>query len=85
MTWVEKYGSRITAAHVKDIAPAGQNADEDGWADLGSGVLDWPALTAALQAKGVDLFIMEHDNPSDMTRFASNSILAFKSYMGDQA
>ncbi|MEX0365211.1 MAG: sugar phosphate isomerase/epimerase family protein [Ruegeria sp.] len=78
--WIETYGHRITAAHVKDIAPDGQNADEDGWSDLGRGIVDWAGLTASLRSKGVTLFIMEHDNPSDDARFARNSIETFKSF-----
>ncbi len=85
MEWIKTYGHRITAAHVKDIAPNGQNLDEDGWADLGLGMLDWGALMAALQGKKVSLFIMEHDNPSDMARFARNSITAFQTMIGVHA
>jgi sugar phosphate isomerase/epimerase len=29
--WIARYAPRITAAHLKDIAPAGQNANEDGY------------------------------------------------------
>ena len=46
-----KLGSRITAIHVKDIAPAGQMLDEDGWADVGTGTLDWKRLIADATAK----------------------------------
>ena len=46
--WLNRYRSRLTSAHVKDLAPEGQNPDEDGWADVGSGVLDWPVLWRAL-------------------------------------
>ncbi len=70
---IEKYGSRILAAHVKDIAPAGEKSDEDGWADVGEGTMDWSAYMAALRAAGCKYFIMEHDNPSDDTRFAKSS------------
>ncbi len=76
--WITRYGDRITAAHVKDIAPAGQNRDEDGWADLGQGVVDWKGLMPALRAAGCRHFIMEHDNPSDHRRFASGSIATAK-------
>ena len=41
LKWIAEYGPRITAVHVKDIAPAGQNANEDGWADVGHGTVDW--------------------------------------------
>ena len=49
LAWIEKYKDRITAAHVKDIAPAGENTDEDGWADVGHGTVDWKAIMAALR------------------------------------
>jgi len=78
LQWINRYKDRITAAHVKDIAPAGECEDEDGWADVGHGTLDWPGLTAALRAAGVDLFVMEHDNPSDTERFARRSITSFQ-------
>jgi sugar phosphate isomerase/epimerase len=77
--WIKRYGGRITAVHVKDIAPAGGKTDEDGWADVGQGTVAWAKLVPALRAVGVNLFIMEHDNPADATRFAASSIQYFKS------
>lgn len=71
--WVEKFSGRILAAHVKDRAPAGENSDEDGWADVGYGVMDWDAISAALTAAQVPLYILEHDKPSDHERFAHRS------------
>ena len=71
---IAQYGDRIIAAHVKDRAPAGQNANEDGWADAGHGTLDWPGHFSALEAAGCDLFIMEHDKPADDNRFASRAL-----------
>jgi sugar phosphate isomerase/epimerase len=76
LEWIKIYGNRITAVHVKDIAPAGQNADEDGWADVGHGTLDWKGLMAALKGTGVKYFVIEHDNPKDDRRFAERSIAA---------
>ena len=55
--WVKTFGKRLTAVHVKDIAPAGQNADEDGWADVGQGMVDWKGLMAALRSTDVKYFI----------------------------
>lgn len=75
--WINRHTDRITTAHVKDIAPEGECTDEDGWADVGHGTLDWPAIMAALRAAGVDLFVMEHDKPNDVNRFARRSIDAF--------
>ena len=79
VAWMDKLGSRITAIHVKDIAPEGQNADEDGWADVGQGTLDWKKLLADAKAKTTTTyFVMEHDKPSDAIRFAKRSIAAVK-------
>lgn len=79
LSWIQNYADRITTAHVKDIAPAGDCADEDGWADVGHGTMDWAAIASALRGVGVDVFVMEHDNPSDIDRFAKRSIETFKS------
>jgi sugar phosphate isomerase/epimerase len=78
METIRKHGPRIRAAHVKDIAPAGQNADQDGWCDVGDGTVPWPSLLAALKAAGTTYFVMEHDNPKDHRQFASRSIAAVK-------
>lgn len=80
LAWIAKYADRITAAHVKDIAPAGEKADEDGWADVGSGVMDWPALAKALESTQARLLVMEHDNPSDDARFAAASLAAARKF-----
>jgi sugar phosphate isomerase/epimerase len=82
LAWMDKLGSRITAIHVKDIAPAGQKLDEDGWADVGHGTLDWKQLLADAKAKTkVQYFVAEHDKPSDPIRFARNSIASVKQWM----
>ncbi|WP_299808660.1 sugar phosphate isomerase/epimerase [uncultured Roseibium sp.] len=80
LEWIDRHADRITTAHVKDIAPEGECLDEDGWADVGHGTLDWKAIMAALRSAGVNLFVMEHDKPSDFDRFASRSIDAFRTY-----
>jgi sugar phosphate isomerase/epimerase len=80
MAWIADHGDRITAVHVKDIAPEGTNTDEDGWSDVGDGTVDWPALMAALRATPARHFIMEHDNPSDATRFAERSLAAARRF-----
>jgi sugar phosphate isomerase/epimerase len=80
LAWIERHKHRITAAHVKDIAPVGQNKDEDGWSDVGHGTVDWKTIMAALRKIGVRHFIMEHDNPKDDARFATRSIASAKSF-----
>jgi sugar phosphate isomerase/epimerase len=83
-TWLERYSGRVATLHVKDIAPAGEKRDEDGWADVGDGTLDWPELFAAGRRAGATLMIAEHDNPSDFERFATRSLAAMRSYAGDR-
>jgi sugar phosphate isomerase/epimerase len=78
LAWIAANAGRITAAHVKDIAPKGENLNEDGWADVGHGTVDWPAIMAALRGVGVTQFVMEHDNPSDHARLSARSIAAAK-------
>lgn len=79
--WFDKYGDRITAVHVKDIAPAGEAIDEDGWADVGQGVLNWDELIKTVQSKTkAQYFVAEHDKPSDAVRFATRSIAAAKNW-----
>jgi sugar phosphate isomerase/epimerase len=80
MAWIETYKNRITAAHVKDIAPVGQNVDQDGWCDVGDGTVDWKTLLAALSGIGVRHLVMEHDNPKDHVAFATRSIAAVKGF-----
>ncbi|WP_416796761.1 sugar phosphate isomerase/epimerase family protein [Ciceribacter azotifigens] len=80
LAWIESYGKRISAVHVKDIAPAGQNADEDGWADVGHGTVDWKGIVDALKAHPVRHYIVEHDNPNDLGRLITRSIASFNSY-----
>jgi sugar phosphate isomerase/epimerase len=81
LAWIDEYGTRIVIAHVKDIAPAGQAEDEDGWADVGHGTLDWPGFIKALKEKtATRLYVMEHDNPSDAARFARRSLEAARKF-----
>lgn len=77
--WLQRYRSRLTSAHVKDIAPAGQNQDEDGWADVGAGVLDWQDLWQACRAAGARWMVVEHDKPKDPVRTARASFAFLKS------
>ncbi len=78
--WIEKHGARIISVHVKDIAPKGTCLDEDGWADVGQGVMDWKGIFAVLKTRSkCKSFVMEHDNPGDVIRFASRSIEGAKS------
>jgi sugar phosphate isomerase/epimerase len=74
LEWIRTMGNRITAVHVKDISPAGENKDEDGWADVGHGTVDWKGLMVALKGTKAKYYVMEHDNPKDDKRFAERSL-----------
>lgn len=81
IAWLEKVGQRLIAVHVKDVAATGQNLDEDGWADVGYGTLPWKDLLNLVTAKTTArYFVAEHDNPSDVARFATRSIATVNSF-----
>lgn len=77
--FIKRYANVITIVHIKDIAKKGENEDEDGWADIGSGTIDWPKMMAAIKATRCTHFVMEHDKPKDFERFAKRSIAYLKS------
>ena len=77
--WLSRYAGRIPVVHVKDVAKPGENLDEDGFADVGEGTMDWPGLWKAAVAAGSGLMIAEHDAPSDWRRFALTSAKAMRS------
>jgi sugar phosphate isomerase/epimerase len=79
--WMERYRNRIVSAHVKDIAPQGQNEEQDGWADVGSGVLDWRDLWQAARTAGARWMVIEHDKPANPAESARASY-EFISKMG---
>jgi len=79
--WLQRYRDRLVSVHVKDIAPTGQNEDEDGWADVGAGVLDWRDLWQACRDAGARWMVVEHDKPKDPARCARASF-AFLQSMG---
>lgn len=85
LSWIERYADRLISVHIKDLAPEGECVDEDGWADVGYGTMDWPALMKALDNTAMQYRVMEHDNPNDHHRFASRSIETVKSIMENPA
>lgn len=78
--FVRTYRNRLVAVHLKDLAPEGENADEDGWADVGHGVLNWTELFPLVTSSTAKHLILEHDNPADDARFASRSITAANNF-----
>ena len=54
---IDKLAGRVKLLHLKDAAPDGKMTD------VGSGLLDFPAIIAAGRAAGVEHFFVEHDFP----------------------
>jgi sugar phosphate isomerase/epimerase len=78
--WVKRYAGRMPLVHVKDIAPVGEKSDEDGWADVGTGILRWSMLWPLCVASGAEIMVAEHDNPKDFDRFARVTGAAMQTY-----
>lgn len=62
-----RHRRRFPALHVKDMAPDG------GFADVGSGTLDFAAMFDKAHAGGVKQWLVEHDTPKDPFATARNS------------
>lgn len=62
---LQSHAGRCPRVHCKDLAPAGENEDQMGFADVGHGTLDWSALLPAAQAAGAEWYIVEHDLPKE--------------------
>jgi len=61
--FIRQLGARLPMLHLKDYRP-GPGA-EITFAELGTGVVDFPPLLAAAQAAGVSWYIVEQDEPSE--------------------
>jgi sugar phosphate isomerase/epimerase len=79
--WIDRYADRLAAVHAKDIAPDGPRRREDGWCTLGRGIVGWGTLLPALRER-CDLFIFEHDNPSDYLETLRASLQAMRAGLG---
>jgi sugar phosphate isomerase/epimerase len=76
--WMARYRPLVVSAHVKDIARRGENEDQDGWADVGAGVLDWHDLWRACRNAGARWMVVEHDKPADPAKSVANSYAFLK-------
>ncbi|MEV0318355.1 sugar phosphate isomerase/epimerase [Streptomyces sp. NPDC050658] len=66
-TYFVRHPRRFPALHVKDMAPDG------GFADVGSGTLDFAAMFRPAHVGGVRQWLVEHDSPADPFATARNS------------
>jgi sugar phosphate isomerase/epimerase len=69
--WLRRLKGYLVSAHVKDV---GADSDvEEGWQNVGAGLLVWPILLDAAMQSGAQSFVVEHDNPPDPLEFAKRS------------
>ena len=61
--YVSRFNGQLFAVHAKDNAPEGTAEEQGGFATLGEGVLDWDSILPAIEAAGVEWYIIEHDMP----------------------
>ena len=78
LSWLNRLGHRLGAVHIKDLAHPGECKNEDGWADVGHGILDWSALSAAVGRSSAAYRVVEHDDPLDDRRFANRSMATLR-------
>ncbi len=71
---LQRYAGRCPRIHVKDVAAAGQNEDQMGFADVGYGTIDWTKLLKAAKAAGGEWYIVEHDLPKDPAQTVQRSL-----------
>lgn len=79
--FLARYRGRCPRVHLKDLAPPGENRDEEGWADVGYGTLEWSRLLPAAREAGAEWLIVEHDAPRDPLRTISRSLATLKAFM----
>lgn len=78
LEWLKRFRTRLISAHIKDVDA---DADfEEGWRNLGSGLLVWPILFKAAVECGARTLVVEHDNPPDPAEFARRSFAYLSRY-----
>lgn len=83
---LKRLHGRIYAVHAKDnvegmVGFKMEDYDkipESGFADVGSGVLDWQEIIPAVYASGAELYLIEHDNPNDAAQTLANGMKFLK-------
>jgi sugar phosphate isomerase/epimerase len=71
-TYIKKYAGRVPLLHIKD-----RKANGD-FAEIGTGLLNWPEIFSAAETNGVQHYIVEQDvcpgNPLDSARLSLNNL-----------
>lgn len=71
VAYLKKYAGRVEILHLKDMA----DDEEQSFAEVGAGILDWPAIDEAARAAGVQYYCVEQDvcpgNPLESARLSA--------------
>lgn len=70
--WLQRLKAHLVSVHIKDVG-SDPNV-EDGWQDVGKGLLVWPILLRAAVRYGAQSFVVEHDSPPEPEAFARRSL-----------
>lgn len=73
LAWMDRLSNRLASIHIKDMAPEGENLEEDGWCDFGTGTLDLQAFWTKAHALHAAPVVVEHDKPSRPGHFAKQA------------
>ena len=77
--YIRKYAGRQRILHVKDMADDAERS----FAEVGSGILDWPAIHRAAQDAGVEFYSVEEDRcPRDPMECAATSLRFLRKLLG---
>jgi len=81
VAFLKQFSGRVPAIHMKDIPPgmpvAYTHPAPEAVLDIGSGIMDWPAILRAAEAAGVEHYSVE---PPDVKNGAELLVHAKKSY-----
>lgn len=77
LAMIERMAGRVKMLHLKDMTTEGEMAD------VGAGVLDFPALIAAGRAAGVEHFFVEHDQPPNPSWLSAEASIGYLRGLAD--
>lgn len=78
--WLKRFSDQIVALHIKDLAAAGANLNEEGWADVGHGIVNWETLWPLVTACKTAYKIVAHEQPADHWRFSERAIASVQRF-----
>ena len=73
--WVERYANKIIACHLKDFYSQDKDMlDHSNQSAVGDGFINWRELINKIKKTNCNLFIIEHDDPTDYKDYTIKSL-----------